>query len=215
MVLLFLGPSGSGKDTQADLLKNKLNAENISTGDMFRVLYEEGDPLGIEAQKVWSKGLWNPDEQVFELLGKWLKRFDSNKSWNLIGAIRRPTQIPMLDNVLQKLGKNLDYVIHFSLPEESAIERLSYRWVCKDCKTNFHEKYKPEKVKGICDKCGGNLFQRDDDKPDAIKSRMQEYEKTIKPIREAYEKRKIWIDIDASPSIEEIHKIVCERLGLK
>lgn len=214
MNLLFLGPSGSGKDTQVDMLKEKIPLADISTGEMFRTLYKECVPLAVEAREYWSKGIFNPDEQVFELLGIWLQRYDMSKSWAFTAAVRRVTQIPMLDEVLAKYDKKLDYVLHFSLSEEVAIERLSLRWVCDGCGANYHEKYKPEKERGICDKCGAMLVQREDDLPEQIKVRLSEYNKTIAPIREEYEKRGIWIEIDASPSIEEIHKVVCEKLNI-
>ncbi len=214
MNLLFLGPSGSGKDTQVDMLKEKMPLADISTGEMFRTLYKEGIPLAVEAHEYWSKGIFNPDEQVFELLGIWLQRYDPSKSWAFTAAVRRETQIPMLDEVLAKYDKKLDFVLHFGLSEEAAIERLSLRWVCDGCGANYHEKYKQEKEKGICDKCGAMLIQREDDQPEKIKVRLSEYNKTIAPIREAYEKRGIWIEIDASPSIEEIHKVVLEKLNI-
>jgi len=215
MVYLFLGPSGSGKDTQVDLLAEKIPLERISTGEMFRTMYEEGDPLGVKAHdEYWSKGLFNPDDQVFELLEKWLERFDQQKAWAFVGAVRRETQIPKLDDVLAKYDKKLDAVVNFTLSVEAAIERRSLRWICEDCGLNYHEKYKPEKNKGFCDECGGKLIQREDDTPEKTRSLMAEYNKGIEGIKKEYEKRGIWIDIDASPSIEEIHKVVCKKLNI-
>ena len=216
MVYLFLGPSGSGKDTQVDLVAEKIPLERISTGEMFRTMYEEKDSLGIKAHdEYWSKGLFNPDDQVFALLERWLKRYDPNKHWAIVGAVRRGSQIPLLDEVLKKYGKKLDAVVNFNLPIEAAIERRTLRRVCEECGANYHQEYKPPKIEGVCDKCGGKLYQREDDTEEKTRSLMKEYNKGIEGIREKYMEQGIWIDIDASPTIGEIHKVVCEKLGIK
>jgi len=215
MNILFLGPSGSGKDTQIDLLKEVIPLEDISTGDMFRTMYKEGHPIAVEAKKYWSKGVWNPDEQVFDLLAIWLERYNPEKSWAFSAAVRRESQIPLFDEVLKIYNKTLDFVIHFSLSEEFAVQRLSLRWVCDGCGENYHEMYKVEKKQGVCDKCGSMLVQREDDKPEKIKIRLAEYNKSIDPIKKAYEKRGIWMDIDASSSIESIHEVVCKSLNIQ
>ncbi len=212
--VLFHGPSGSGKDTQVELLVKDYNFENIGTGEMFRQMYSLGDVDGIRAHEYWGKGKWVPDNLTYTMLKRWIKRFQGDKNWAFVSVVRSSGQIPLFEEVLQESQRKLDSFIHFKLSEEDAIERLSLRWVCMNCGATYHEKYKPEKVKGYCDKCGTKLTQREDDNPDRIKVRMREYDRTIKPILNYYKEKGLLIEIDASPSIEEIHKEVVEKLKL-
>ncbi|MCK9368715.1 nucleoside monophosphate kinase [Candidatus Dojkabacteria bacterium] len=212
---LFHGPSGSGKDTQVEKLLENNQLERIATGEMFRKLYEEKDPEGIAAYKYWGNGVFNPDDQTYKLLKVWLKRFDANKDWILVSTVRSAGQIPLLDEVLTSYGRKLDKFIHFKLSPETAVERLSGRKICPKCQGTFHPKFKPEKVQGICDFCGTKLIERDDDKPEKITKRLEEYNRTLGPILEEYRKRGILVEIDAAPGIEEIHTQVVKALGLK
>jgi adenylate kinase len=215
MTILFHGPSGCGKDTQVDLLVEKYNFENIGTGNMFREMYDKADIDGIKAYAYWSKGKFVPNDLVYKMFPNWLKSFDRNKNWAFVSVVRDPGQIPLFDNVLKTIGRELDYFVHFTLSEEAAIERMSLRWMCPNCDHTYHEKYKKESVKGFCDKCGTKLVQREDDKPGRIKSRLEEYNRTIKPILEEYNRRGKLIEIDANPSIDEIHKDIVTKLGLE
>jgi adenylate kinase len=212
--VLFHGPSGSGKDTQVELLVKDYNFENIGTGEMFRRMYSEGDLDAIKAHQYWSKGKFVPDKLTYKMLGSWIKQFDQEKNWAFVSVVRTPEQIPLFENVLKDVNRELDYFVHFTLSEEKAIERMSLRWVCPNCDATYHEKYKPEKVKGYCDRCGTKLVQREDDSPERIKLRLREYEKGIDRIVSYYKEKGILIEIDASPSIQEIHKVVVEKLGL-
>ena len=139
---------------------------------------------------------------------------DSEKDWIFVSAVRRAEQIPMLDEVLKKYNRTLTTFVHFSLSQEAAIERMALRWVCPKCQKNYHEKYNPEKKKGLCDLDGGELFQREDDKPAIIEERLKQYNETIKPILEEYKKRGILVEIDASPDIKTIHSEVVKRLNI-
>ncbi len=212
--ILFHGPSGSGKDTQVDLLVQKYEFESIGTGEMFRSMYKEGDVESIKAYQYWSKGKLVPNNIVYSMLNRWVKRFDSSKSWAFVSVVRDTGQIPLFDDLLAKNNRTLNAFVHFLLSEEAAIERMSLRKICPNCDTTYHEKYKPEKVKGYCDKCGTKLIQRVDDQPEKIKIRLKEYNETIGPIVETYKNRGILIEIDASPTIEEIHTQLVQKLGL-
>jgi adenylate kinase len=212
--ILFHGPSGSGKDTQVNLLEEKYDFENIGTGVMFRNMYKEGDIDAIKAHQHWSKGQFVPNELTYSMLNRWVKKFDKTKNWAFVSVVRDPGQIPMFDEVLKSVDRKLDMFVHFTLSEEAAIERMSLRWVCPRCDTTYHEKFKKEKVHGYCDKCGTKLVQREDDQPERIKLRIMEYNKTIEPILKDYRDRGILIEIDATPSIEQIHSVVVAKLGL-
>jgi len=211
---LFLGPSGSGKDTQVDKILEKFDFERIATGEMFRNLYEQKDSDGIEAQKSWGAGKWVDSEMTYKMLRKWVGKFDNNKDWIFVSVVRSPDQIELFDKLLMDLSRNLTAVIHFSLSEKSAIERMSLRTICKKCGTSYHSLYKKERIPGVCDVDGGELIQREDDKPEKIVSRLNEYNRTIEPILSEYEKRGLLHDIDASKSIDDIHKVVLKELEL-
>lgn len=206
--ILIHGLSGSGKDTQVTKLINDFPGEyeNIGTGVMFRELYKAGDPDGIEAQKKWGAGLFVEDELTYKLLGKWVGKYDPEKIWIFVSVVRAEKQIEMFDKLLEENGRKLDKFIHFKLSADEAVERLSARRVCSSCQENYHLKFKPPKVEGICDKCAGELIQRDDDQPEKIRNRVAEYERTIAPILEEYGKRGILVEIDASPTIDEIYE---------
>ena len=212
--ILFHGPSGSGKDTQVELLVAKYDFVNIGTGEMFRTMYKEGDVEGNKAYLYWSKGKFVPNDLVYSMLNKWVKRFETDKHWAFVSVVRDPGQIEMFDKLLEENGRELDYFVHFTLSEEHAIERMSLRRVCPYCDTTYHIKYKREKVEGYCDKCGMKLVQREDDLPEKIALRLKEYNRTITPILETYKQRGMLVEIDATPSIEEIHTQVVAKLGL-
>jgi adenylate kinase len=206
--LLVHGLSGSGKDTQVGKLMDEFPGEygNIGTGVMFRELYAAGDPDGIEAQKKWGVGLFVEDELTYKMLGKWVKKYNPEITWIFVSVVRSEKQIAMFDTLLEQKGRKLDLFIHFKLSAEAAVERLSARRVCSGCKENYHLKYKAPKSEGVCDKCGSELIQREDDQPEKIRNRVAEYERTISPILEEYESRGILVEIDAAPAIDEIYK---------
>jgi adenylate kinase len=212
--ILFHGPSGSGKDTQVDLLVQKYEFENIGTGEMFRRMYKEGDIEAIRAYQYWSKGQFVPNELTYSILNRWVQKFDTEKSWGFVSVVRDEGQIPLFDDLLKNNGRELDFFVHFVLSEEMAIERMSLRRVCSYCEATYHQKYKPEKVSGYCDRCGTKLIQREDDQPDKIIMRLKEYNKSVIPIVNTYKERGLLLEIDASPSIEVIHSELIQRLGL-
>ncbi|MGI5897730.1 MAG: adenylate kinase family protein [Candidatus Dojkabacteria bacterium] len=211
---LFHGPSGCGKDTQVDLLVEQYNFESIGTGEMLRKMLLENDSDAIEADKYVSQGKFVPNEIIYRMLPKWLDKYDPTKNWAFVSVVRDVGQIPLFDDLLEKKGRKLDKFVHFTLSEEAAIERMSLRWYCPKCAATYHDKYKPEKEKGYCTKCSAKLEKREDDQPEKIKERLKEYNRTIQPILEEYRKRGILIEVDASPSIDEIHKNVVKVLNL-
>ncbi len=212
--VLFHGPSGCGKDSQVDLLVQNFGFEKIATGEMFRSMYDLGDFEGKKAHDSWGRGLFVPNDLTYSLLSKWMKKYDLEKNWAFVSVVRDFGQIPLFDNLLAEYNRKLDAFVHFKLSEEAAIERMSLRWICTNCNRIYHEKYKKEKVDGYCDFCGMKLTQREDDMPEKIKSRLAEYNRTIQPILDEYKKRGILIEVDASPSIEEIQKDIITKLNL-
>ncbi len=198
--ILVHGPSGSGKDTQVDLLVEKFGFEKIGTGEMFRALSKKRKDIA----DLINSGQFIPSELTYELLEQWVEKYDEKKDWVFVSVVRAEDQIKLFDELLSKFNRDLSFFLHFSLKPEIAVERMSLRKVCSTCGENYHEKYKPEELEGVCDKDGGKLVRRDDDKPESIRKRLEEYDKSINPILKEYGRRKILVDIDASPTIEEI-----------
>ncbi len=199
--VLVHGPSGSGKDTQVDLLVDEFGFEKIGTGEMFRALSKQRK----DVEDLINSGKFISSELTYKLLEEWMGNYDMKKDWIFVSVVRTEDQIEYFDELLKKYNRNLDYFIHFSLTPEKAIERMSLRKICSNCGENYHSIHKPEKIEGICDKDGGKLVRRDDDKSEAIKNRLLEYEKSITPILKEYKNRNVLVDIDASFTIEEIH----------
>ncbi len=212
--ILFHGPSGCGKDTQADLLVEKYGFEKIGTGEMFRTMYDMGDVDGIKAHEYWGKGVFVPDDLTYRMFPKWLSKFDNTKNWVFVSVVRREGQIALFDNVLKECNRPLDTFVHLKLTEDVVIERKALRWTCPNCNGTYHKKYKPERIEGYCDNCGMRLIQREDDTLDKTKSLYQEYLTTIEPILNEYKNRGILVEVDASPSIEVIHKEIVAKLNL-
>ncbi len=217
LTYLFHGPSGSGKDTQIERLNEKFSDrfQSIGTGDMFRQLAKiKGNPLAQKAKLYVDRGEWVPDEITYELFKDWITRYDADRDWIFVSVVRVVSQIPLFDNVLKSCDRELDAFIHFKIVEEVAIERISLRWYCPVCGSNYHEKYKPEEKKGYCDKDGEVLKQRKDDNPRAIIKRLATYNRTIEPILKVYRGRGKFIEVNANLGIEEINESLIEKLGL-
>lgn len=213
---LFHGPSGSGKDTQIDLLAPLMGFERIATGDMFRTMPGEGHKLAMKvADEVNNHGVFPNGDVVYALLDDWVKRYDRDKNWVLVSLVRLENQIEYFEEFLKKQDRELDLFIHFNLSDEVAIERLSKRWYCPVNGKTYHEIYNPEKKAGFCDEDGSPLERRKDDNPEAIKLRLKQYRDNISPILEHFKQQGKLVEVDASPSIEGIHKIVKTLVGIE
>ena len=205
MNLLFLGPPASGKDTQAEILAEKLGSQIVSTGQVMRDQADQGNPVAHDALKYAARGEWVPDEMIYQLFGEHLRSLDG-RDLILTGVVRRASQVPMLAEALKSVGKQLDMVLYFDLSDDDVINRTVNRWMCPVDGTlyNLHYPDKTPQEIGRCDKCGRNLVQREDDKPEVIKTRLAEVRKYDADIIKSYEEQGILRRIDASPSIEEI-----------
>ncbi len=213
MILLFIGPSGSGKDTQAQMLADKYGFKVTSTGNVFREVAISKKKEALEVKSYIDKGEWVPDKLVYSLLEEYLEKQGADKLI-LTGAVRTIAQVSLLDGMLERLGKSLDKVVYFALSSDEAVKRLSGRRVCPVDKSNYHIVFKPSKVEGKCDLCGADLVQREDDRPEAIRRRLEQFEKENDPILDEYSERGILEEIDAAPPIEDIFAVLERRLGL-
>ncbi len=190
MRIILLGPPGAGKGTQAKRLAEELSLAHISTGDILRENVKNATPLGKEAKDFMDKGLLVPDELVAKML---MQRFDSSdvkEGFILDGYPRNLNQANTLDNMLREKNMPLDYVFYLDTSELVIIQRLTGRLVCNSCGANFHVKNMPPKISGICDNCGGTLYQRTDDKEETVKRRLDIYKKEVACLMLYYEKTK-------------------------
>ncbi len=212
--ILIHGPSGCGKDTQVDMLLERGGFEKIGTGEMFRKLIEQNHPRSEEISSLINSGNLVPSDFAYELLDEWMDNYEQSNHWVFVSVVRAVDQIELLDKLLGKYGRELDAFVHFHLSSENAIGRMSQRKVCSLCGENYHSKFKPEQRKGACDKDNAKLVLRKDDEPESISRRLETYYKAINPILDEYRKRNLLVEIDAAPHIEEVHKMLLEKLKL-
>ena len=189
MKLVLLGPPGAGKGTQASKIVDKYNLVHISTGDIFRKNLSENTPLGQKAKEYMDKGLLVPDDVTVEMVEDRLSWDDINGSYMLDGFPRTIAQAEAFDKILEKNGEKLDLALCIEADYSLLTKRITGRRMCK-CGATYHVEFQPPKKEGICDKCGGELYQRDDDKEDTVVKRLKEYEEKTQPLVEYYKKTK-------------------------
>jgi adenylate kinase len=213
MILVFLGPPGSGKGTQAKLLAEKLKIPHISLGDILREEVRQETEVGRRARDVMNQGKLVPDELTIELTRKRIDRPDCKNGFILDGFPRSAVQAEALDNMFREKKLSLERVLYFEVSEDQVVERLSGRRSCKLCGAVYHLKFNPPKEEKKCDQCGGELYQRRDDEEAAIRTRFEVYAGQTKPLIERYLGAKKLSKIDASGSIEEIFQRLLAMVG--
>lgn len=211
--LVLLGPPGAGKGTQAKFLREKFTACQISTGDILRRAMAEKTPLGQEAAEYVNSGALVPDSVIVKLVAERLKEKDCEPGFILDGFPRTIGQAESLDEILQKMGLSLNCVLSVQVPETVIIERLSGRRTCKGCGALAHVVFDPPKTAGICDRCGGELYQRDDDKEATIANRLRVYEAQTAPLIQYYRARGLLREIDGVGEVDVIRARVMRALG--
>jgi adenylate kinase len=212
MKLVFLGPPGVGKGTQAGRYCEHANVPHISTGDLFRDAVRSNSEVGRKAREFMDAGKLVPDEVVVEMVRKRLAKPDAEKGFVLDGFPRTVAQAEALNDVLGKLEMKLDAVVSFYVTDEVVVERLSGRRSCKDCGALYHIKFNPPPEDGKCSKCRGELFQRSDDEQETIKVRLVEYKEKTKPLENYYKKGGCLVRVDASPKPDEVAEAVLKAL---
>lgn len=185
MKLIFLGPPGAGKGTQAAIVSKKLNIPSISTGDMLRAAVKEGTKVGLEAKSFMDAGKLVPDAVIIGIVDERLAKPDCAKGYILDGVPRTLAQA----EALEKAGIAFDHVISLEVHDEAIVERMSGRRVCGKCGTPFHVVNNPPKAEGVCDACGGELIQRTDDKAETVRHRLEVYHQETEPLKSFYEER--------------------------
>ena len=191
MVIIMLGAPGTGKGTVASILTEKLGVPQVSTGDIFRANIKEGTELGKLAESYMSQGKLVPDDVTIDLVRNRLKEDDVKNGIILDGFPRTVLQAEELDKMLAEQGRKVDIVVNLTTPKEEIFERIVNRRVCSNsnCKTVYNIVLNPPKQEGICDKCGGELIQRKDDRKETLEARLEDYEKTTSPLVEYYDKK--------------------------
>ncbi len=205
MILVFLGSPGAGKGTQAKLLSQRMGFLHIATGDLLREAVKNQTPLGKRAKEYMDRGELVPDELIVQLIEETMPK-DGNVI--LDGFPRTVNQALALEEMLKGKGEKISKVLFFDVPDEVIIDRLSGRRVCSKCGAVYHVKYNPPKVEGVCDLCGGSLVQRDDDKEEVVKKRLEVYRKQTQPLIEFYQDRSIIYRLDAGKGVEELFEEV-------
>eukprot|EP01022_Parablepharisma_sp_SALTPOND_P013738 TRINITY_DN18452_c0_g1_i3.p2 TRINITY_DN18452_c0_g1~~TRINITY_DN18452_c0_g1_i3.p2 ORF type:complete len:362 (+),score=82.59 TRINITY_DN18452_c0_g1_i3:461-1546(+) len=196
MNLILLGPPGAGKGTQAKMLIDAYGIPQISTGDMLREAVKNQTELGLEAKKYMDAGQLVPDEVVIGLAKDRIAQPDCDKGFMLDGFPRTVPQAEALDKVLADMGKKIDHVISIEVPSSELLGRLTGRRPCKACGQGFHVMFDPPKVEGVCDKCGGELYQRDDDNEATVSNRLKVYEDQTAPLIDYYKAKGLLRPID-------------------
>lgn len=204
MNIVLMGLPGAGKGTQAEKIVDQFHIPHISTGDMFRNAIKEGTKMGLEAKSFMDKGLLVPDEVVIGIVKDRLGKADCEKGFLLDGFPRTATQAEALDKLLAELNKEIDSVIYIEVDQERLMNRLTGRRICRECGATYHVIFNPPKVEGICDKCGGELYQRDDDKEETVATRLDVNFKQTEPLLTYYQSKNVLKRIDGTQEINEV-----------
>ncbi len=206
MNIVFLGAPGAGKGTQATNVAEEFKLVQVATGDLFRKAQEQGTALGLQAKSYMEKGLLAPDELTIKMVLERLAAPDCKNGVVLDGFPRNLKQAEALDEALKKHGKALDKVIFFNVSEKEILNRLGGRWICRKCQTPYHEVNNPPKVKGKCDRCGGELYQRADDTSAVVKQRLEVYFAETAPLIDYYKKKKKLVEVNGEGDLDEVSR---------
>jgi adenylate kinase len=212
MNLILLGAPGSGKGTQAKFLVQKYSIPQISTGDILREEVKSGTVLGLKAKEYMDKGRLVPDGVVVGMVEERVKKGDCTAGFILDGFPRTVAQADALEGTLQRMKKALSRVILVNVDEDELVKRLTGRRVCEKCGAGYHVIFDSPKQEGVCDKCQGKLYQRDDDKESTIRNRLKVYNNQTAPLIEYYQKKQFLSVVDGMGSIEEIFGRISKAL---
>ena len=212
MNLILLGPPGAGKGTQAKILTKKYEIPQISTGDILRAAIKDQTPMGVKAKSFMDSGALVSDEVVVGIVEERLAKSDCTNGFILDGFPRTVIQADALKKMLQALGKTIDHVISIEVDKEELLGRITGRRTCRNCGKGFHTQFDPPKVNGICDECGGELYQRDDDSEETMRKRLDVYEKQTAPLIAYYAKESLLRTIHGIGSIDDIQSRLMREL---
>ncbi|MFB5678924.1 adenylate kinase [Paenibacillus terreus] len=212
MNILIMGPPGAGKGTQADVIVNEFGIPHISTGDAFRLAMKQGTPIGLKAKEYIERGELVPDDVTIGIVEERLQQADCKKGFLLDGFPRTLAQAEALDGILGRLGTKLDHVVDLKVDRDRLMARITGRRICKTCGATYHLIFNPPKVEGICDKDGGELYQRSDDNEESVGKRLDEYSNKTAPLLTFYENKGLLRQIDGEQDIDAVSKDIVSLL---
>ena len=214
MIIILLGAPGAGKGTQADAISQQADLAHIATGDLFRENIRNETELGKQAKVFVNRGELVPDELTVRMLLDRLDRPDCQKGCLLDGFPRTLDQAKALDVALKDRGQAVDKVLYINVGEEEVVARLGGRWTCRQCGAVYHEKYQPPKVEGRCDKCNGELYQRDDDKPETVRNRLGVFNQQTAPLIDYYTRAGKLVEVNGEQDTASVGKDLLKVAGL-
>jgi adenylate kinase len=209
---ILLGAPGAGKGTQAAMLTETLGIPHVASGDLFRSALQKGTPLGLEAKKYMDQGLLVPDEVTIAMVRERLALPDCEEGVILDGFPRTLEQAKALDAALAEEGRAIDKVLYIKVPNEELVARLSGRWICHDCQAVYHTITNPPQQAGRCDACGGELYQRSDDKPKTVRRRLGVYFEQTMPLIEYYTESGVLTEVNGDQSISKVQTALLEAI---
>jgi adenylate kinase len=204
MNILFMGPPGAGKGTQAERIVAEFGIPHISTGDAFRLAMKEGTPLGLKAKEYVDQGLLVPDDVTNGIVRERLQQDDCERGFLLDGFPRTLAQAEALDGMLNEAGRRIDHVISLVVDRDMLLKRLTGRRICKSCGATFHVLFNPPKQEGVCSKCGGELYQRSDDTEEKVGTRLDEYLSKTEPLLRYYRDQGLLREVNGEQEIDEV-----------
>lgn len=212
MNIILMGLPGAGKGTQAAIIVEKLHIPHISTGDMFRAAVKEETPLGVEAKSYMDQGALVPDRVTIGIVRDRLGKDDCESGFLLDGFPRTVPQAEALDELLSDFDKEIDHVIYIEVPQEELLSRLTGRRICSNCGTTFHLQFAPPKAEGVCDRCGGSLYQRVDDQEETVAKRLQINQEQTEHLIRYYTKKEKLVRVDGEQPIEQVTGTIFSKI---
>ncbi len=206
MRLVLLGPPGAGKGTQAQALAARWGIPQVASGDLLRAAVREESELGREAVRYMDRGQLVPDQLVLKMIAERLRRKDARDGFILDGFPRNVMQAEALTTGLERAGLKLDKVVAVIAPDEELVKRISGRRTCRNCSAMYHVIFEPPAKPGVCDKCGGELYQRDDDAEETVRERLKVYAETTRPLLDYYARLGLLAQVDGLGRTDEVEQ---------
>ena len=214
MILILLGPPGAGKGTQAALVSQGAGVAHVATGDLFRENIRNQTELGVQAKAFVDRGELVPDQLTVRMLLDRLDRPDTQKGVLLDGFPRTVDQARALDEALKERGQTVDKVLNINVGEEEVVRRLAGRWTCRQCGAVYHQVFSPPKKAGVCDQCGGELYQRDDDKPETVRNRLTVFNQQTAPLIDYYKGQGKLLEVNGEQAADAVGRDLLKAAGL-
>jgi adenylate kinase len=212
--LVLLGPPGAGKGTQARMLESKLQAPQIASGDLLRIAVRNRTALGLQAKAFMDRGALVPDELVLGMIDERLSHAEAQSGFILDGFPRTVAQAEALGNILARRNETLDKVVAITVPDEEIVKRISGRRTCRSCGAMYHVIYEPPRNMNVCNNCGGELYQREDDAEQTVRARLQVYASSTSPLLDYYGRSGLLAEIDGIGRPEEIEHRILSALDI-